>query len=683
MKYYQLAFNRPLKSNFTYGSHIALELGTRVKARLHNTLLSAIVIAEEDADVIRTLKEKNVHIKSIESVEESADLQKGLLFTEDLLQLAQWMSRYYLTSLGQCLFTMIPTAERTDEYKVSKEMISYFPTDFPNVTEDQQNSIDVLETALATKKSAFYYLHGVTGSGKTEVYLQVIRKLIAQGRQTIYLLPEIALVEQMAPLMYSRFGEENVAILHSRLSPRQKLQQWIRILEDKVSLVLGVRSAVFAPCKRLGLIVLDEENDSSYKSEKAPRYHARQVAMKRCQENKTLLLMGSATPSLESWHGKQSKTIHFLRLPKRISALGFPHIRKVSLLQEGAAISRELAQAMEETLAKKKQIVLFVNKRGFSRAFLCEHCGNRFGCPNCSVSLVSHRAGSSFRAGSRAGARAGSSAGAGVLRCHHCGYMQKEPDVCSACGYTALSLLGWGTQRVEAEIRKLFPQEAVVRFDSDNTKKKGAMLEMLSDFYKQKYSILIGTQMIAKGINIPNLRLVGILFGDLLLSIPDFRASEKAYSLLEQVAGRASRFSEKGLVIIQSFAKESTVIEHFIRREQEDFYTEELERRKLYNLSPYCRMLRLVLRGKDDAKVKDVAQLCFQKLSMDSQDILGPAPCAMHKLSQNYRWHIILRSGSQMRLLDACRRLLSKELLARAKQSKVYIEIDPDPQQTM
>ncbi len=667
MYYYQLAFNRPLRSTYTYASEQELSIGSRVKARLHSVALPAVIVSKEDDKKVKELQDKNIHIKTIEqNTKDKGYAQR--VYTAELIALAQWMSDYYVCSLGQCLFTLISaTGTKAKELTFSKKLISYFPKDFPRLTDDQQKALVSISTSIDANASEYVYLHGVTGSGKTEVYLQSMQHAIRQGKQVIYLLPEIALLEQVLPLIVFRFGEENVAVLHSRLSAAQKLYQWNRILHTETSIVVGVRSAIFAPCNRLGLIIIDEENDSSYKSDKAPRYHARQVAMWRSKKAKALLLMGSATPSLESWYNIQEKNIRCISLSKRISSTGFPTVKVVSLRGSTHAISEELEKAIQHSLSLDKQVILLVNKRGFSHAFLCDNCGTYFECPNCSVSLVSHRSKKRF------------------LLCHHCGYSMDEPELCPSCGYTALSLRGWGTQRVEHEIHKLFPRENIVRIDSDSTKKKGQSTQLLLDFYHKQYSIMIGTQMIAKGINIPNLHLVGILFCDSLFTLPDFRAYEKAYALLEQATGRASRFSEKGHVIIQSYAEDKSFLQHFINRDQVAFYKEELQKRKQYNLVPFCRMLRLVFRGINEEAVVSTANTCANILSSKVSTIsfLGPAPCALYKLSKNYRMHIILYARSQKQLLHISRTVLLPNISDIALKNKVHIEIDPDPMNVM
>ena len=661
MYYYQLAFNRPLQSTYTYASEQELAIGSSVKAYLHNTVLPAVVVAQEEEQKVRELQKKHIKIKTIEKSKKVVQS----IYTSELLELAQWMSLYYVSSLGQCLFTLISASSSKNEREFSfpKTLISYFPKEFPQLTEMQQNALACINTAIDGNKGEYIYLHGVTGSGKTEVYLQSMQYIIQQKKQVIYLLPEIALLEQILPLLAFRFGEETIAVLHSRLSPAQKLYQWNRILQSEVSIVVGVRSAIFAPCKQLGLIIMDEENDGAYKSDKAPRYHARQIAMWRSNKSKVLLLMGSATPSLESWHNIQEKKIQYISLPERISTTGFPDIQIVSLRGVANAISEELEKAIQRSLVLGKQVILLVNKRGFSYSFLCEHCGEHFECPNCSVSLVSHRAKKH------------------MLLCHHCGYSIDEPELCPSCGYTTLSLRGWGIQRVEREMQKLFPLEKIVRIDSDNTKKKGESYQLLLDFYTRKYSIMIGTQMIAKGINIPKLHLVGILFCDSLFTLPDFRAYERAYALLEQATGRVSRFSERGHVIIQSYAEDMSFLQHFVNRNQSAFYEEELQKRKQYNLVPFCRMLRLVFRGKNEEFVMDTASTCVNILNSKASNIafLGPAPCALYKLSKNYRVHIILHSNSQTQLLHVYRDIILPDISKIASKNKVYIEIDPDP----
>lgn len=672
MFYYQIVFNRPITfthsdlAAFTYASDIQIPIGARVIAELGKSSLKGVVVEQTlNLGEVHAMEKKGIVIKKIKKL-----IDKEAVITQDQIELAKWMANYYIASWGETIFALLPSARREKETTISHITISHFNEKAPELKEEQLHCIQEIEKAYMDDAVSMCYLYGITGSGKTEVFLACIQKMLLAKKQVIYLVPEITLVKQAYPLFCSRFGKEHIAVIHSHMTGSERLTEWNRIKSQKAHIVLGVRSCVFAPVQNLGTIIIDEEHDSSYKSSSTPRYHARQVAMKRCQQHGALLLMGSATPSVEAWAYRDKPSMKFLTLKKRVAGGRLPRIEIVSLEHVNGCISPLLQDAMKSTLKTNGQVLLLVNRRGFSHMFLCAHCGEVVDCPHCSVHLTYHQ--------SKLGDKH-------FLLCHHCGYRSDIPDMCPSCNYVSLGIKGWGTQRIEQELQKLFPHNRIGRIDSDVAKDKAQSEDILEKFYRNEIQIMVGTQILAKGINIPNLELVGVLFADALLGIPDFRAEERAFSLLTQVAGRAGRFSEKGKVIIQAYGTDKNLFKNIQESNFTSFFEEELNRRREYNLAPYQRVVRLVFRGAKEETVQKVSDMFLESTLQYVKDhqyecsLLGPASCAIEKLANNYRYHMLLTGNTLTMLNQICRDVLSKKMKSVATSKKVYIEIDPDP----
>ncbi len=474
---------------------------------------------------------------------------------------------------------MIPSGRKESEVSPFASSISLSP--IKRLTSDQEKA---LERIRAYPNDTFY-IYGVTGSGKSEVYLKRAEDIIKEGKQVLYLVPEITLSHQLLEEVSTRF-EGKVAIIHSALTPSQRLKAWNEIITGEVSLVIGARSSVFAPFKDLGLIIIDEEHDTSYKSGSTPRYHARQVAQYRCGKKHIQLLMGSATPSLEAWRLILEQKIKSISLPNRIGEGHFPKITIVNVLKEKRNISAVLESAIRETLKEKKGVILFLNRRGFNYSYICSSCGHIITCKNCSVSLTYHKR-------------------ENKLVCHTCGYSEPLRKVCPECGSVDLVPRGFGTENVEEEARQLFPNARIARLDTDvvsGDKKKSK--EIIEEFREGRIDILLGTQMIAKGLNFPLVSLVGVLNADSSLSIPDFRAAERTFGLLHQVAGRVGRYRDDGKVIIQTTQPNNPAIQCVVTNDLERFYRLELNERKLTMFPPYSRLINFTIRGKDHERVQ-------------------------------------------------------------------------------
>ena len=530
-----------------------------------------------------------------------------------------------------------------------------------------QNALTRLQTA-STEARRILLLHGVTGSGKTEVYMQAIAPILESGKSVIVLVPEISLTPQTASRFIGRFGER-VAVLHSRLSTGERYDSWHRIKKGEATIVIGPRSAVFAPVSELGLMIIDEEHSDSYKSDTAPRYHAREVAQKRSELANCALLLGSATPSLESFHRARSGAYQLLSLPTRVLDREMPEVHIVDMRAElkggnRTIFSALLRNAIEQRLVKREQIILFLNRRGHSTYVFCRTCGYVERCSNCSISLTFH-----FETKK--------------LVCHHCGHRRDTHPACPQCSSPAIRYFGMGTEAIEQEVRKAFPAANVKRFDADSTARKNAHQQILSAFQQQEIDILIGTQMVAKGLDFPNVTLVGVIAADTALNLPDFRASEQTFSLLTQVAGRSGRAEVPGEVIIQTYMPEHYCITAAQKHDYIGFYEQEVAARSALRYPPFSHVARLLLRGKDEKSVIEAAHAVLNQLQNsqtdgDSVEILGPAPAPLSKIEGKFRWHFLLRSETVEAISQRVQQLTAEPPPA-IKSNAVESVIDIEP----
>jgi len=540
------------------------------------------------------------------------------------------------------------------------------------VNPEQALALGKITEALITPESAKpILLHGVTGSGKTEIYLQAIRTALERGRSAIVLVPEISLTPQTVERFKSRFAEmhEVVAVLHSHLSQGERHDEWHKIHSGRARIVIGARSAVFAPLKDLGLIIVDEEHETTYKQEEAPRYHARDVAVVRAKIEKCAVVLGSATPSLESYHNATTGKYELLTLTQRVDNQRMPLIRIVDLRLErrkgkiAPILSEKLSQAIAVRLEKREQTILFLNRRGFSTSLLCSNCGEARNCPNCSVALTFHRH-------------------MARLSCHLCGHTAAVPKKCPECGKDALIYAGFGTEKVESTVSQFFPKANVRRMDADSMTRKEAYRDTLRNFRTGKIDILVGTQMIAKGLHFPNVTLVGIINADLALHLPDFRAGERTFQLLTQVAGRAGRGETAGEVFVQTYTPFSPSIQFARHHDFAGYFQQELEFRERCDFPPFKHAVLITVRSAHDGRAKLSAVTLVRRLkeSLGSEFTLGEAtPAPLEKLQGQFRFHILLRGEAIMRLSRLIRETLDKLPLPE----DVIATVDVDPYQLL
>ena len=649
MKWVDVVIAVPFDMNFTYSVPEEMEgenlFGRRVVVPFGKSEKTGFVINEKD-----TIEDTGYEIKKLKRV-----IDKTPVFNKDLLDTAVWMRDMYLSPVGVNLSGMIPSGRKESEYAPFSTLSSFSRVE--KLTEDQERALEILRT----KDRGIYYIFGITGSGKSEVYLRRAEDKIAEGKQVLYLVPEITLTHQISGEVYSRFAGR-VAILHSALTPSQRLKQWLRIMNGEVDIVIGARSSVFAPFRNLGLIIIDEEHEGAYKSGSAPRYHARQVAQYRAQKCKAELIMGSATPSLEAWKLMRGQKLTTILMKNRIGEGQFPHISILDMAGESRNISPTLEKEIRKALDNKRGVILFLNRRGFSYGYVCKNCGHVVQCPNCSVSLTYHKRDRK-------------------LMCHTCGYSTPLIRSCPECGSTELYPSGFGTEMAEEEVRQLFPSSRIERLDTDTARgDRDRTREVLSDFREGKIDILLGTQMIAKGLNFPLVSLVGIINADSTLSLPDFRAGERTFDLLYQVAGRAGRYHDDGLVIIQTRQPSAGSITKVAENRVEDFYDGELTERRETRFPPFTRLVNLTLRSKNEDRARESAETLERDAvtlssSFDDIEIFSASPCLIEKQAQQWRYHVLLRSESISCLLAFTKKLVNEYKVP----SGVHLEIDVDP----
>lgn len=660
MIYLQIILNLPVNQPFTYSyttsenekPDLIPEIGKRAEIMFGNKKTTGFIIS-----ISETLPEncpvEESKIRPIKRI-----LDKEPLFGPEMIDMARWISHYYLCTLGEAVFSMIPSGRRETSaggFSFEEEISSIKKN---SLSEEQNNAVNnILQNQ---NNCLFHYLYGPTGSGKTEVFLSLAEKILEQGKGVIYLVPEISLTGQVAKSIIQRFGN-TAAVLHSGLTPSQKLTQWHKIMHKEARVIVGARSAVFAPVPDLGLIIIDEEHDGSYKSGTTPRYHARQVAMHRCSSLNIPLIMGSATPSVEAWYMMQKGKIIRHSLTKRLAGGEMPHISCINLRNyntEGC-ISPPLETEIKKTLAEKKQSILFLNRRGFTHYFSCNTCGYEIVCKNCSVPLTYHR-------------------NDNRLRCHYCGWSTTPPDSCPSCGSVDIGCSGFGTEFIEHETKAKFPNARIIRLDTDALSNKEELLLRLEEFKNGQYDIMLGTQMVAKGLNFPNLQLVGVILADAGLHMPDFRASERTFSLITQVAGRAGRYFKGGKVIVQTYNPYSEPIAFSCENRIEDFYNSEIQSREMMNFPPFSRIIRLVFRSFNKKLAYESAidaSRILEKELPPAAEIMGPAECPIEKMNNNWRYQIILKGSSIIPLQNAARKLLFNY----THNQNVYVEYDVDP----
>ena len=559
---------------------------------------------------------------------------------------------------------IVARTERLQQHQGAESAVPR--TDRLSLNEDQQQALAAIVATLDSRRHRTVLIHGVTGSGKTEVYIRAIEEVVGFGRQAIVLVPEISLTPQTLERFRARF--DRVAVLHSHLSDSERHWQWQRIAAGDVQVVVGARSAIFAPVPNLGLVILDEEHESTFKQEIAPRYHARDVAIARCNMENVPLVLGSATPSLESWHRAVRGEYQLVSMPRRVLGRPMPIVGTIDLRNEEhsrnsrGSISRYLHTAMHEALRDGGQVILLLNRRGFSTHIQCPACGGVVKCPHCEIALTHHRTEE-------------------IALCHYCDYQIPAPTACPDCEFRGIRYGGLGTQRLEAEVRARFPNDRVLRMDTDTMQSPGSHEKALAAFRAGEVRILLGTQMIAKGLDFPNVTLVGVINADTALHLPDFRAAERTFHLVTQVAGRTGRGEKGGRVLVQTLNPEHPAIVAASRHDYESFAAQELPMRKMLSYPPFADMARLVVRGPVEPVTAEFAASLAQLLTAALERhqtharVLGPAPAPFSKLRGLYRFQIQLQGPDGDKLRQAIREVTAA--LKPPEHVQWIVDIDP------
>ncbi len=537
------------------------------------------------------------------------------------------------------------------------------------LTEEQNIAFGKIEKAIEENRYEEFLLYGVTGSGKTEIYLQLIEKVIKEEKQAILLVPEISLTPQMLERFIARFGKEKIGVLHSKLSIGERFDEWNKIKQGKAKIIIGARSAIFAPVENLGIIIIDEEHDQSYKSESNPKYNAKEIAKKIAKEINIPIILGSATPDINTYYKAKQGKITLLKLSKRANNSNLPKVEIIDLKQELAhgnhsMLSQELYTSIEQNLKNKLQTILFLNRRGFSTFIMCRECGYTVKCKNCNISMTYH----SYE---------------NKLKCHYCGYEENIVTTCPECGSKKIRYFGTGTQKLELEIQKQFPNAKTIRMDVDTVTKKNSYEEILGKFKNEDIDILIGTQMVVKGHHFPKVTLVGVIAADSSLNIDDYRANERTFQILTQVAGRAGRENLPGKVIIQSYNPENFSIQTAKKQNFEEFYETEIALRKQLKYPPFCDIILIGFSSNKEETILQTSKKMYEEIMQklkkyNNIQIYKPMPSPIDKIQNRYRWRIIIKCKMNEEINSILNQILNNLYNKNNKDIRITIDINPN-----
>jgi primosomal protein N' (replication factor Y) len=673
MPYADIAVAAPTISSFTYEipSELCDEVlvGSRLAVPFRRRKVVGYVLNLTDRLPADLDKEK---IRPIDSI-----LDDAPIFSENFLRWLKWISSYYCAPIGEVCRAALPSRlnrispPKTSRPVLPREMEQGKKHERVVLTPDQDSAIDVIlgELNSATPKPCL--LHGITGSGKTEIYLSLFEKLREEGGQGIMLIPEIGLTPQLSARVVERFGQE-VALYHSGLSDAQRHYQWERMRKGEVTVVVGTRSALFAPLPNLRAIVVDEEHDPSYKQDEGVLYNARDSAVMRAHIEKAVVVLGSATPAMESFANSAASKYHYISLPERTGGGVLPEVELVDMRKQSfgdkkkSVLSSRLAKAIEETLERGEQAMIFLNRRGFAHFLICEECGHTFECPNCDISLSYHHSPSK-------------------LLCHYCDYSITPPNQCPGCQGVNIVPMGRGTERIEMELTKLFPKARIARLDRDSISKAKTRTQIFRRMHKKEIDILVGTQMIAKGHDFPHITLVGIVSADVALHMPDFRSAERTFQLITQVSGRAGRSEKGGRVILQTYQPEHTSLVHASAHDYDAFYNDERSHREMLRYPPYARLANIRVSASDKEKLKKFAKEIAKRLKAGRDEmkfaksivLLGPAPAPMEKIRNRYRWQILIKARSAKELGAYLSSTYPRLNEFQSKGLRIAIDVDP------
>jgi primosomal protein N' (replication factor Y) (superfamily II helicase) len=657
--YAEVAVCLPLSRTFVYKLERPAAVGCRVLVEFRRREVEGFIVG------LRSDAPKDVEVHGIRSFVDSAPLLRPEIF-----DLCKWISQYYVSPIGEVLKSALPPG--INETHIARGLK-------PATTRlEQREDIHVERLPLTTDQSraldsvynarGFYpmLLHGVTGSGKTEIYMRAAEHFLERGKTSLILVPEIGLTPQLTDRFSARFPGK-IAILHSALTKRQRIDEWLRIRAGETPIVIGTRSAVFAPLQNLGMIVVDEEHETSYKQEEVPRYHARATAVMRAKLSNAAVILGSATPSMESFHNSQSAKYQRIPLTTRVEDRELPDVQIVNMREEYAAqgkqvvLSQRLLQALFTRLERQEQTMILLNRRGFAAFLLCRKCGFTFQCNSCSVALTYHRS-------------------IHKLLCHYCGLARRPPSRCPECDSEYIHYVGEGTERLEAEVRQLFPEARIGRLDRDTMRHIRDYERVLGGFRKGEIDVLVGTQMIAKGHDFPRVTLVGVIGADAPLALPDFRAAERTFQLLTQVAGRSGRGDQPGEVVIQSYFPDHYTFQLAVKQRFEDFYGQESRYRRAMFYPPFASLAGIMVTDRDPTRAAGLARQIAEFLDSQRSNairILGPAPAPLERIKRVHRHQLLIKSSSRStlhRILDRLQVYIEEKKIGA---TRVIIDVDP------
>src|SRR5262245_54336535 len=662
--YADVAVCLPLVRTFVYSLTNVVATGCRVVVPFRKRAVEGFVVG------LRKDAPRNIEVHAVTDVIDDAPLVRPEIF-----ELCKWISDYYVAPLGEVLRSALPpgiTAKHVERglkpattsltEGSGKHVVEGF-SPRPSLTEDQSRA---LATILDVRGFHPILLHGVTGSGKTEIYMRAAGEVLAAGKTSLILVPEIGLTPQLTDRFAERFPGQT-AVIHSSLTKRQRIDEWLRIYRGDAPIVIGTRSAVFAPLQKLGMIVVDEEHETSYKQEEVPRYSARDTAVMRAKLVHAAIVLGSATPSMESFRNAEAKKYQYVGITTRVEDRPLPSVEIVNMRDEYMAegkqvvFSRRLLQAVSVRLERSEQTMILLNRRGYAAFLLCRKCGFTFQCNSCSVALTYHR-------------------GIDKLLCHYCGFARKPPARCPECNSEYIHYVGEGTERLEAELKSFFPEARIGRIDRDAMRHIRDYHRVLGGFREGKIDLLVGTQMIAKGHDFPGVTLVGVVGADAALSLPDFRAAERTFQLLTQVAGRSGRGDRPGEVLIQSYFPDHYTFQLACTQRFEDFYSRESRYRKAMFYPPFTALAGIMISDRDAERAARTAREVGEYLdSLRSQAIriLGPAPAPLERIKRAHRFQLLIKSASRATLHGMLERLQAHIEEKKITSTKVIVDVDP------
>ena len=630
------------------------------------------------------VKEKTINViyfkKEIEEID--LDIYTGKIKSEkqkralEFLKENEGATASEIEMFTDCSKAILKTLEKNGYIEFIEKKIERDPLENKKIekttklelTEEQKIAYERIKESIEPNKYEEFLLYGVTGSGKTEIYLQLIEKALENGKTAIMLVPEISLTPQTINRFIARFGKETLAVLHSKLSIGERYDEWNKIKNGQANIIIGARSAIFAPTENIGIIIIDEEHDSSYKSESSPRYSAKEIASVLGKHGNFPVVLGTATPDITTYYKAQNKEITMLTLTQRANNSQLPEVKIIDLKQELAEgnrsiLSIELYEEMKNNLKNKRQTILFLNRRGFSTFIMCRECGYTMQCKNCNISMTYHR----FE---------------NKLKCHYCGYEEKVATICPNCKSSKIRYFGTGTQKIEEEVHKIFPEATTIRMDVDTVTKKNSHEDILEKFKNENIDILIGTQMIVKGHHFPNVTLVGVIAADTSLNIDDYRANERTFQILTQVAGRAGREKLPGKVVIQTYNPDNFSIDLAQKHDYNEFYNIEIALRKQLKYPPFCDIILISFTGTNEKELISTSEYVYNfleaKMDKEKYNIFRPVPSPIDKIQNKIRWRMIIKGKMTVKAYDDINQCLANVYSKNIKNTKVWADINPN-----